>query len=583
LYDTDRLRFCRARRLLPDRMRTTPSLSLAILVIAIGFTPARAGRQPAAPTENGLVYEIFVRSFADSNGDGIGDLRGIATRLDSYLNDGRTETDMDLEAGIVWLMPVFPSPSYHGYDVSDFRTINRDYGSLAEFDSLVAEAHRRGLRIILDLPLNHTSREHPWFKAAVTDPHAPERAYYHIEPDTGASRPGWHSITSASGERLRYLGLFSPSMPDLNFGNPAVREQIKGIATFWIDRGADGFRLDAAKHIFGDTFERPTDVEILRNNEWWRDFSHALYRRRADAILVGEVLGDREMLRRHAWGLDGLLDEPFMNEVRGQLSAPGSGLLGRYKQFVDEARALNRTVQSFPFVASHDRNPRLASDLEEMQARGVVTSVDGSYRVAMYALLMIPAHPIIYMGDEVMQRGWKWRGSPPDDRNEPGDGSGIFDETLREPFPWYRSGNGAGQTTWFHPRFDRPGDGVSREEQAQPGGMLDLVRGMTNFRSKHPAFANGDIGAVLSDSAEWLVFERGSDRDRYLVLVNETAARHEYRFHAAWYPQWIGARRIFWSDGARRTWKDATSQNERITDSVDVPAFGLVILRQTPS
>jgi glycosidase len=550
--------------------------------------------QPPEPPPNNLVYEIFVRSFADGDRDakGVGDLRGIADRL-AYLNDGNPASDADLEVGILSLMPVFPSPSYHGYDVTDYRTINPEYGTLSDFKSLLAAAHSRHLRVILDVPFNHTSREHPWFREAIKNPASPRRRFYFIEPDSGTRTGPWHRVTSDAGERLRYLGIFSPDMPDLNFDNPEVRREIKAIARFWLELGVDGFRLDAAKHIYGATLDQLTDDDILRNNEWWREFSQSVYVTAPNALLLGEALGEPEMLKRHAWGLDGLLDEPFMNDVRSNLHQhPAAGLVGRYKLFVDETRALNRTAydpsspfpdqafQAYPFVASHDRNPRLASDLEEMKRHGMRFSVDEAYRLAMYLLLTISSHPVLYEGDELMQRGWKWNGNPREDPQNPGDGSGIYDETLREPFPWFASGAGPGQTRWFQPRFDWPHDGVSREEQDDPGGMLNLVRGLTHLRARHPAFANGDIGAIPSDSMEWMVFERVSGNDRYLVLINATLTGKDYRFHAAWFPQYRGADLIFWSDGRQRMWKDTTNDGQRIGDSVFVPPAGLVVLRR---
>src|SRR5262249_15998458 len=156
----------------------------------------------------------------------------------------------------------------------------------------------------------------------------------------------------------------------------------------------DGFRLDAAKHIYGDRFDQLREAEIRKNNDWWLEFSQAVYRRKPAAILVGEVLGDPELLRRHAWGLDGLLDEPFMNNLRTQVSGPKPGFLGQYKQFVSQARELNRMAynpalgfpdqafQPFDYMASHDRNPRLASDLEEMKRRGMTHDMDEAYRLA---------------------------------------------------------------------------------------------------------------------------------------------------------------------------------------------------------
>jgi glycosidase len=383
-------------------------------------------------------------------------------------------------------------------------------------------------------------------------------------------------------------------MPDLDFDNPDVRRELESTAKFWLDLGVDGFRLDAAKHIYGDSLDRLSEPDILRNNEWWREFSHAVYRSAPNAILVGEVLGDPEMLRRHAWGLDGLLDEPFMNETRADIAHPGSEFVARRRGFIEQARLLNRMAydpalpfpdqpfEPFAFVASHDRNPRLASDIEEMKRRGMALSVDEAYRVAMYVLLSVSSHPVLYAGDEVMQRGWKWNGNPRTDNKNPGDGSGIYDETLREPFPWFSSGQGSGQTRWFQPRFDFPNDGVSTEEQGAPGGMLDLVRGLANLRTRHPALANGDIGAILSDSPEWMVFERVAGNDRYLVLINRTPTGTNYAFHAAWFPQYRGADLIFWSDGRLQKWKDTTSDGERIADTVFVPPAGLVVLRQRP-
>jgi len=563
------------------------------LALALALAAALAA-QPSPPAQNNLVYEIFVRSFADGDHDprGIGDLKGIVDELDPYLNDGDPKTHTDLDVGVLWLMPIFPSPSYHGYDVVNYRDINADYGTMADFQNLIAKAHQRGVRVILDVPFNHTSDQHPWFREAINDPSSPKRRFYFVQADSHERREGWHSITSASGEQLQYFGLFSPSMPDLNFDNPDVRREVEAIAKFWLDLGVDGFRLDAAKHVYGDTFAPLPADEVLHNNEWWREFSTFVYRSSPGAILMGEVLGSPEIMLRHAWGLDALVDEPFMNEVRAQVEHPGSGFVGRRKTFISEARNVNRmsTAASLPFtdqpfepfafVASHDRNPRLASDLEEMQRRGMPYTVDQAYRLAMYMLLSISSRPILYEGDEVMQRGWKWHGNPPAAINDPGDGSGIYDETLREPFPWYASGQGPDQTRWFQPRFHSPNDGASREEQARPGGMLDLVRGLTNLRTRHPSFANGEIGAIASDSPDWLVFERVSGGDRYLVLINRTSAGQEYRFHAAWFPQYIGADLLFWSDGKARTWKDVSADGQRIGDSVFVPPVGLVLIRQ---
>jgi glycosidase len=323
------------------RSRTVLAVSGALaLALLIALAPTPDGG--AAAPQNNLVYEIFVRSFcsSDSEHHPAGDLKGITGKLDTYLNDGKPETDHDLEVGILWLMPIFPASSYHGYDVKDYRDVNPEYGTLDDLKALLKEAHARGVRVILDVPFNHTSDAHPWFQEAIAKKDSPYRKYYHIEPDAGPRPGGWYPADGPGGEKLRYFGLFSSKMPDLDFDNPKVRQEVKDIAAFWLDLGVDGFRLDAAKHIYGDRFDQLREAEILKNNDWWLDFSQAVYRKKPEAVLVGEVLGDFELLRRHAWGLDGLVDEPFMNNLRSQVSGPKPGFLGQYAQFVRQAREL---------------------------------------------------------------------------------------------------------------------------------------------------------------------------------------------------------------------------------------------------
>jgi alpha-amylase len=579
--------------------RFDQTLRWAGIILSLCVSLAVAPNSLAQP-DNNLVYQVFVRSFADTPTDTvpagepgeIGDLKGIRENL-GYLNDGDPNTDNDLEVGILWLMPIFPSRSYHGYDVTDFRNVNPDYGTLQDLKDLVLAAHQRGVRVILDIPFNHTSNEHPWFKDAVENPGSRFRKFYHFRDVSQSAPPGpWHIATSSTGKKVRYFGLFSFAMPDLNFDEPEVRKEINAIAKFWLEQGMDGFRLDAAKHIFGDTFGDLPDKAILRNNDWWREFSDAVYQLKPGAVLVGEVLGSQETLRRHAYGNDALLDEPFMNSARSRIAFPKAGLVSGWKDFVNRCRDVNRLAHQGPgsahrrepfatflFLASHDASPRLASYLEEMKQHGMQASVDEAYRVGMYVLTALGKYPILYNGDEVMQRGFKWNGNPPN-AQPPGDGSGIYDETLREPFPWRKSGDAAPQTGWFKPRFDVANDGISVEEQEAPGKMLHLIRGLTNLRTKHPDYANGELGAVLTDSEDWMVFEKVGDRDRYLVLINAKGSGNDYKFHEGWFPQFIGAQLIFRSDGSRREWKDETGSAKHIEGSAFVPPYGMVVLRQ---
>lgn len=476
---------------------------------------------------NNFVYQIFVRSFADSPSDRhlegeIGDLRGIRENL-HYLNDGRPGKGNDLEAGILWLMPIFPSQSYHGYDIDDYRSVHPDYGTMQDLKDLLNAAHRRGVRIILDIAFNHTSDRHPWFMEAVRNPESPFRRFYRMQPPDGpVPSRRWRQIGS-----IRYFAGFSENMPDLNFDEPAVRAEIKAVAKFWLEQGIDGFRLDAAKHIFDDDGDL-TEEEVRKNNDWWREFSDYVYSVKPNAVLVGEVLGSPERLRLHARGLDALLDEPFLVAAREHIVAPRAGFLGTWLRWLGSYREANgRSFQPWVFLGSHDRTPRLASFLEQRAAG----RMEEAYRLGMLLLFSLARHPVLYNGDELMQRGVKW----------PDDGSRTYDKTLREPFPWLASGaQTPPQTNWFPPRYDKPSDGVSTEEQSKRGRMLDLVRTFGRLRAQHPEFANGEIDAVIADTAEWLVFSKG----RYLVQIRTGPP-------AAGFPlpdNWRNARVVFRSE-----------------------------------
>lgn len=553
-------------------------LSVIFFVLFLLHRPeAFCAAQEVAP--NGTVYEVFVRSFASSKPNQPGDLPGLLSKLD-YLNDGKPDS---LQVGVLWLMPIFPSQSYHGYDVTDFRNVNPDYGTLDDLKGLVVESHKRHVRVILDIPFNHTSREHPWFKAALNNPQDPHRSWYFIFPDDGHIDTNWHTVTTAGGEHLKYFGLFGDSMPDLNYDTDAVPQEVKDIAKFWLSAGVDGFRLDAAKHIYGWSFS-PNEADILGNNRWWREFSDSVHATKSDAVLVGEVLGEERVLVRHAWGLDALLDEPLMNEMRSEIERPYPGFVGHWKDFVTKARAENpnKPYDSFLFLSSHDQNPRLESKLE----LDMGPAAGASYRLGLSIMMSLGKHPILYEGDELGQRGWRWNGNASNDSNGAGDGSGVYDETLREPLPWHKTKTGSPEALWeppnhagFLPKFELPNDAISvDEESADDSSLLGLTRGLTAFRQKNPTFANGDIGDIITDTQDWLVFEKVQNQDADVVLINPTAQGNTYRFYDKWYPKYANAQLEFWTDGRLKQWKDLSGQNQRIAENVFVPPYGMVVL-----
>src|SRR5262245_18585835 len=286
---------------MPSFRRLVP-LTLALAAACAGRA-ARVPESPAPPpspaarapvqwdlewVRGAVFYEVFVRSFADSDGDGVGDLRGLTAKLD-YLNDGNPGTGPDLGVDALWLMPVFESPSYHGYDTVDYDKIDREYGTEADFDRLLAEAHRRGIKIIVDLVMNHSSSQHPWFVESDSSPSSPRRDWYVWRADDpgwtqpwGGSNPTWHA-----GQHGFYYGVFWGGMPDLNHRNPAVRREMQAIAARWIGRGVDGFRLDATRHLVEDGPDQE-QVDTPETHEVLKELSAAVRRASPRAILVGE-------------------------------------------------------------------------------------------------------------------------------------------------------------------------------------------------------------------------------------------------------------------------------------------------------
>ena len=248
---------------------------------------------PPAPTSwwNGAVfYEVFVRSFADSSSgplanDGIGDLQGLVEKLD-YLNDGDPSTTDDLGVTGLWLMPVMSSPSYHGYDITDYYTVNQEYGTNDDFKRLVIEAHQRGIKVIIDLVLNHTSSEHPWFIEARDNPGSDRRNWYIWSQDKPNYLGPWGEEVWHPSPSGYYYGIFWSGMPDLNLKNPQVTAEMENVARFWLeDAGVDGFRLDGARHLIEEGSIQENTPET---HAWWKNFRTVYKGSNPQALAVGD-------------------------------------------------------------------------------------------------------------------------------------------------------------------------------------------------------------------------------------------------------------------------------------------------------
>ncbi|HSP33145.1 MAG TPA: alpha-amylase family glycosyl hydrolase, partial [Thermoanaerobaculia bacterium] len=283
-------------------IRIAASLAVLLFVSCASAPSAYAGKERAVrPAEHAVqwnndwargavFYEVFVRSFYDSNGDGKGDLQGLIAKLD-YLQS--------LHVDALWLMPVFQSPSYHGYDTTDYETIASDYGTKADFQQLLAEAHRRNIRVIVDYVMNHTSNEHPWFVMSASGPSSPKRDWYiWSDTDPGWRQPwqngdvAWH-LLPPNGPF--YYGVFWSGMPDLNYRNPEVKAEMFRIAREWLTDGVDGFRLDATRYLIEDG-PGPGQADTPETHQLLKDFSANVASTKRDAVLVAENTVDTPTL-----------------------------------------------------------------------------------------------------------------------------------------------------------------------------------------------------------------------------------------------------------------------------------------------
>lgn len=472
----------------PDAAVPTVELPTPYPTITLGPT-AEARPLPAGWWENAVCYEIFVRSFHDSDGDGIGDLNGLIEKLD-YINDGDPAGGADLGANCIWLMPISEAGSYHGYDVIDYYSIERDYGTNDDFKRLMSEAHARGIKIIIDLVLNHTSSAHPWFLDALNNPDSPYRDWYIWSPvDPGYRGPWGEQVWHRSPVRAEYYyGIFVAEMPDLNYRNPAVVAEAEKIAGFWLnDMGVDGFRLDAIKHVVENGVEQEGTRET---HAWMRSFEAAIERLKPGTFTVGEIFGGRP----------GILDTYYPDQLdtyfefgvaEGIIRSANSGAAAPYLTAVDDALARLPYQRWAPFLTNHDQE----------RAMTTLGGDTGKARAAAAALLTSPGIPFMYYGEEIGMTGAK-----PDER-------------IRTPMQWSAGASGgfSSGSPWEALQSDYPTVNVA-QQAADPDSLLNLYRTLIRLRTTHPALARGDFIAL--DVTGAAVFLRRAGDDRVLVVIN---------------------------------------------------------------
>ena len=469
-----------------------PRSLLAAIALLAALCAGVCGAQtsppaPAATTGSGVWYEIFVRAFADSNGDGIGDLNGVTARLD-YLQS--------LGVDGLWLLPIHPSPSYHGYDVTDYESINPQYGNEEDFQRLLAEAHRRGMRVIIDFVANHTSSRHPWFQAA-RDPSDPHHAWYvwagpgtDLKARSATGGPAWHAL-----DGQHYLGVFTAEMPDLDYDTPAVRTKMIRIGRHWLEQGVDGYRLDAAQHIYFDFAAQRGDPNVaVANVRWWREFRDGIEPARPHAYLVGEATeATLAQLPAHLGPLDAIFDFPLATRLLESVKQERDrGILAQAVPVAAAYAAAGRPAGDATFLSNHDQTRVMT------QLRGHA----GHARVAAALLMTLPGEPYVYYGEEL---GLEGRKPDPD---------------LREPMRWNRRTDAPGESRWKRLTANTSPQVSVEAEEADPNSLLNRYRLLIHWRAELPALRHGDLVAFDSGDPQLVAFVRAAEGTRLLVVHN---------------------------------------------------------------
>ncbi len=473
-------------------MKTGPTLALGVALALGGVRGAVAQSRQPAWTRGAVCYEVFVRSFFDSNGDGTGDLDGLISKLD-YINDGNPASKTDLGADCIWLMPVAASPSYHGYDVADYYRVEPAYGTNADFRRLVAAAHRRGIKVLVDMVLNHTSSRNPWFQAALHDTASPYRSWYKFSPQPLGKGPWGEVAWHRSPVRDEYYwGVFSSGMPDLNYDTPAVHEETKTIATFWLRRmGVDGFRLDAVPYLVE---EGTCLIGCPGTHAFLHEYGERVDSVKPGAYTVGEVWGN---IATQLPYYPDQLTSYFTFEIADSLLAAvrrgtTGGMLAGYLRLQDTLPAYRWS----PFLSNHDGTRSLT----------VLGGDVAKARVAATLLLTLPGLPFVYYGEEIGMTGDK-----PDPR-------------LRTPMQWAPV-PGVGFTTgkpWESPQPDSLTANVAVENR-DPTSLLNLYRRLIHLRRANPALATGRLVPLAASSPQVTAYLRrapGPRASTVLVVAN---------------------------------------------------------------
>ncbi|GAA3922911.1 alpha-amylase family glycosyl hydrolase [Hymenobacter algoricola] len=428
-----------------------------------------------------VFYEVFVRSFYDTNGDGKGDFAGLTAKLD-YLNDGNPATTTDLGVTALWLMPMMESPSYHGYDVTNYKATEPDYGTMAEFETFMAAAHARGIKVIIDLVLNHSSSRHPWFTQSASSPTNSYRDWYR-----------WSATSPGAGWYLRngsyYYGYFWSEMPDLNWRNPQLKAAMWDASRFWLQKGVDGYRLDAVKYLVenGQTIENtPETLSLLE------EFHDSVRAVNPNAFTIGEAWSNTAAVLPYV--VDDRLDACFEFDLSSAIiSAVNSGSATALRNQLMLVDNTYPKLQYGTFLTNHDQNRVL----------GLLSGNLARMKQAAALYLTMPGVPFLYYGEEVGMLG-----------------TGV-DEDKRKPMQWTASTN-AGFTTGAPWRALNPNYGQYNvaSMQADPTSLLSHYKKLISLRTAQPTLRKGYLVPATTPSTSLLSFARVYEQEASVVVAN---------------------------------------------------------------
>lgn len=449
-------------------------------------------------------YEVFVYSFYDSDGDGIGDLNGLTGKLD-YINDGDASTHTDLGCNGIWLMPIMPSETYHKYDVTDYCSIDPEYGTMEDFEAFMSACNERDIHVLLDLVINHTSSKHPWFTEAVSylqslgegEPSAADCPYFEYYNFSKEKKSGnWYQVPETE---WYYEAPFWSEMPDLNLYSEAVRAEIAEITQFWLDKGVAGFRLDAAKEYISDSTS--SNVEILT---WLND---TVKDRKEDAYIVAEVWTDADTYAKYyESGIDSTFDFQFASQdgiIAGVLNGTGGRTPAVYGSAVEKvAEKLSEYNADFidaPFYTNHDMGRSAGYYAGEGSAEKT--------KIAQAMNLLMSGNAFLYYGEEL---GMKGAGK---------------DENKRAPMQWTADASAEGMCEG--PEYMdsiKMKFGSLEEQEADAASVYNYVKAVIYIRNAFPEIARGKTEYMEEISGgQACVFKKTYENSEVLLLYNLSA------------------------------------------------------------